>query len=646
VLALASVLFYLEFAGLRDPDSKNRVWNLTEDWQPYVIGLGFFVLAVLAKTTVVFVPLAILVILWWKRKLTAPRILGALPMLVVGIALAAETSHLETNPNGAIRASGPEWQLAVIQRFLISGRDFWFYIGKLLLPINQSFNYPRVVPNPAGIEWFFFIAAIVVLIGLAATTVRLGRGLFAAVLCYLLLLFPAMGFFNTYPFRFSFVADHFQYLAGIPLVVALVSIAAAILKPLWKSDRPSAAMTVIAALLLIVLGTASWVRAGIFFDPAGLWKDVLKENKNPNSWQAASNLARIDQGDAALMFDEAADLLRSGDQDSSQKEARAALDLLDKSDQLLNKVVTNPTTPYDVLYGAHNQWAVNDVTRLRSPDTDAAMVLDHATMEMGKSLWFPEAQNDPLPFYTLGLVDWNRALRVQKFEPATTQSDAATPESEPTTTESASTTTESASATTRPYSSYERRLVELYEQARDSFQKSIELSMKGMNSLTVGPEAAKVLPLSAYQSGNIDWKLAALAHEHSDVNAERAHSVHAAEDYSLAVRLNPTSEDARYRLALALENIGDFPDAKNQLIVILRDLDHYNADAYNEIGRIILASKPTDMADFEAAVASFKAALKQNPNMTEARKNLDLADKMLATTRPAMRSAAQPATEP
>ena len=55
-----------------------------------------------------------------------------------------------------IRASGPDWQLSAAQRLLISGRDFWFYIGKLLLPIHQSFVYPRIVPSAqdAG-QWVF-----------------------------------------------------------------------------------------------------------------------------------------------------------------------------------------------------------------------------------------------------------------------------------------------------------------------------------------------------------------------------------------------------------------------------------------------------------------------------------------------------------
>ena len=50
---------------------------------------------------------------------------------------------------------------------------------------------------------------------------RRNRAPLAAWLFFVGTLFPALGFFNVYPFRYSFVADHFQYLAGIgPITLA------------------------------------------------------------------------------------------------------------------------------------------------------------------------------------------------------------------------------------------------------------------------------------------------------------------------------------------------------------------------------------------------------------------------------------------
>jgi tetratricopeptide (TPR) repeat protein len=637
LLAIGSALFYLAFAGLRDPDSNHRVWNLREDWQAYLISVGLFLLAMLAKTAVVFLPVAVLAVLWWKRRLSVWRILGAAPMLIIGAALAMETARLETDPNGAVGASGPDWQLTFVQRLLIAGRDVWFYVGKLLLPIHQSFVYPRIVPDAgdAG-QWAYLIAAGIVLIVLAAGVRVFGRGPLAAAICYLSLLFPALGFFDAYPFRFSFVADHFQYLAGIPLIVLFVSIIARILGPLWNrraapgqqtAPGSSAAVAALASMLLVVLGSTAWIRADVFTVPSRLWEDVLQDDKNPQSWLAAHNLAKIRQSEAGAAFDDADRLFTGGDPDSSELSAKNALRLLDDSDRLLKLVLENPATPDDVRYKAHDQWAENDITRMRSPDSDSSVILEHASKELKTAMEFSAAGKDPLPYYTLGIVDWNRGQEIHKQLASTSP-------------------TGEAPATTRPNTAGEQRFVDVCLEARQEFEKSAQLAEAGLKSRTVGPEAARVLPLAVYQCGNIDWTLAQFSREHGDVNSENEYSRDAATDYARTVSLNPGNKEARFRLALLMETAGDLVGAKQQLMIILRDLDHRYAPAYNEIGRVILASKPTDMADFDAAVQSFKDAFEIDPSLTGAQKNLELALQMKASMRPTTRSTTQPATMP
>ena len=48
-------------------------------------------------------------------------------------------------------------------------------------------------------------------------------GLLAGVLFFAGTLFPALGFVDVYPFLYSFVADHFQYLACLGLIVPICS---------------------------------------------------------------------------------------------------------------------------------------------------------------------------------------------------------------------------------------------------------------------------------------------------------------------------------------------------------------------------------------------------------------------------------------
>ena len=115
--------------------------------------------------------------------------------------------------------------------------------------------------------------------------------------------------------------------------------------------------------LLVVLGTASWIRADVFSESAKVWTDVLQADKNPDSWLAAYNLARIRQSDASQIFDEAARSLQSGDSETSKQDALEAISSLDESDGLLKRVLDNPSTPDNIKYRAYDQWAQNDVTR-------------------------------------------------------------------------------------------------------------------------------------------------------------------------------------------------------------------------------------------------------------------------------------------
>src|SRR5437870_10585077 len=59
---------------------------------------------------------------------------------------------------------------------------------------------------------------LIVLWSLPGTT---GRALSFAAAYYVVSLFPVLGFFSVYFFRYSFVSDHFQYLASMgPLALA------------------------------------------------------------------------------------------------------------------------------------------------------------------------------------------------------------------------------------------------------------------------------------------------------------------------------------------------------------------------------------------------------------------------------------------
>jgi tetratricopeptide (TPR) repeat protein len=91
-------------------------------------------------------------------------------------------------------------------------------------------------------------------------------------------LFPALGFINVFPFRYSFVADHFQYLASVGLIV----LAAVGLTRLPRLIPP---------ILLGVLAVLTWKQVGIYRGLETLWSDAIE--KNPQSWMVRNSYAAV-----------------------------------------------------------------------------------------------------------------------------------------------------------------------------------------------------------------------------------------------------------------------------------------------------------------------------------------------------------------
>jgi tetratricopeptide (TPR) repeat protein len=199
-----------------------------------------------------------------------------LPFFVLGMGLGLLTAWLEKYHVGA---QGAAWSLTFGERCLIAGRALWFYAGKLVWPVQLTFIYPRwAIETEAVWQWLFPIAAVGVVAGLWLARRRIGKGPLVAVLFFAGTLGPALGFVDVYPMRFSFVADHFQYLAGVGLIVLCAT-------GLNRVPR------VIPAALIMVLGMLTWQQAGMYTDMTTLWRTTLA--RNPDCWMAHNNLGLL-----------------------------------------------------------------------------------------------------------------------------------------------------------------------------------------------------------------------------------------------------------------------------------------------------------------------------------------------------------------
>lgn len=279
-LALAAFASYLRFAPpereVRDPAQRRF----------YLLSLALFAAALLSKTVVCSLPAVILIVIWWKRgRIRVADLPPLLPFFAIGIAAGATTIWLETNHVGA---SGGEWALAPLERVLLAGRALWFYAGKLAWPHPLIFFYPRwVIRASEPWQFLFPIGVFVVVATLWALRGRIGRGPLAAVLIFAGVLFPALGFFDVYPFRYSFVADHFQYHAAPALIALFAATCMAGVARLGSRARVPASVAAFA--LLAILGTLAYRQAHVYQDLETLYRRTIADNQD--AWNAYLNLA-------------------------------------------------------------------------------------------------------------------------------------------------------------------------------------------------------------------------------------------------------------------------------------------------------------------------------------------------------------------
>jgi tetratricopeptide (TPR) repeat protein len=257
-------------------------------WRYYVLALVFYALALSAKTTACTLPAALLLILWLRKMpINWRRLAQVAPFVAMGIGMGLVTVWWERHHQGT---HGKLFEMGLVERVLIASRAVWFYAGKLLWPANLTFSYPRWTiseSDPRAYGWVLATAAL----GAAIWRARrwAGRSVEVAAAFFVATLSPLLGFITIYTFQYSFVADHYQYLACIgPMALAAAAMEMGLGRVAW--GRPFLQPALCAALL-VALGTLTWKQCGIYADAETLWQATLA--RNPDSWLAHNNLGTI-----------------------------------------------------------------------------------------------------------------------------------------------------------------------------------------------------------------------------------------------------------------------------------------------------------------------------------------------------------------
>lgn len=264
---------YLHFAVHRRP-------------RTYWLAFAVFALALGTKTVTATLPAALLVVFWWKHGRLEWRrdVVPLLPWFALGLVAGLFTAWVERNLVGA---EGAAFELTLLERVLLAGRVIWFYAGKLLWPADLAFFYPRWDVPAQALGWTGYLVAAIGVTVVLWVLRRRTRGLLAGWLLFVGSLFPALGFFNVYPFAFSYVADHFQYHASVSFIATTVG-ALALLVSRGGSWLPRAALAATGGIA-VWLGVLSFRESRLYCDNETLFRTTVE--RVPDSWMAHHILA-------------------------------------------------------------------------------------------------------------------------------------------------------------------------------------------------------------------------------------------------------------------------------------------------------------------------------------------------------------------
>jgi protein O-mannosyl-transferase len=347
VFYLAAMLAYLRF------DRERRPFL-------YITAVALFAMGLLTKTITATLPAALLVILWWQRgRLSWKRdAFPLVPWFILGIGSGLFTTWVE---HELIGAKGQAFDFGWVQRLMLVGRIVCFYLCELAWPAELIFMYPRWTVNPtAWVQWLFPLGLVLLVIALAALS-RKSRAPLAALLFFIGSLSPVLGLFNVYPFLYSFVADHFQYLPSLGIISLICGVMAASASRVpWRAGRATLLLA-----LPVALGILTFRQCRMYADVQTLYEATIQ--KNPTCWMAHNNLGVV--------------LKNKGRRDEAIEHYRRALQLRPDYPEAHNNlgIVLNAMGQHDEAIAAYRE-----ALRLRPANPDALSNMAIALTDSGR----------------------------------------------------------------------------------------------------------------------------------------------------------------------------------------------------------------------------------------------------------------------
>jgi protein O-mannosyl-transferase len=230
---LLSILWYLKFLQ-RAPSTAHSL--LTTDHGPpptfssfilhpssfniwYWLSLSAFILAMLGKGSAAFLPIILLAIVWWMRKITRWDMLRTAPFFLAAAVLVPVNIWFQTHGAARVYRSAD-----FIERMLGAGGVVWFYLYKAILPLDLSIMYPQWHIRSGNLTWWLpLIAAAAITAVLWRYRRSWGGPFLFAWFFFCAALTPVLGFADVGFMQYSLVADRYQHMA----IIAVIALTAA-----------------------------------------------------------------------------------------------------------------------------------------------------------------------------------------------------------------------------------------------------------------------------------------------------------------------------------------------------------------------------------------------------------------------------------
>ena len=290
-LFLLSCIFWVKQDD--EPDANHR-------FRLYLASIGFFLLSMFAKTSVVAMPVVTLLYAWWKRgRVTKQDLILAAPMFAISIALGLITISYQWS-----RAIGQEKIIVgdlfsvtgFFSRAAISGMGIFHYLASIVWPVNLLPIYPRWDVDPPKI-WQLLPWPVIFAAGwwIWQNRATWGRHVGFALGFFLLMVAPVLGFVTISYMRITWVADHFIYLPMVSILALIGATATLLFRKAQEDSKPT--FLAGGALLLAALTFLSFRDAINWMDEDHMWEHTLKHNFD--AWQAHNRLGakKFSRGD-------------------------------------------------------------------------------------------------------------------------------------------------------------------------------------------------------------------------------------------------------------------------------------------------------------------------------------------------------------